>query len=88
MHFAAVGLALSTIPVLVERGVISREFTPALALRKLHFFQNSAQQMPNSSWVSTPIPSRHYMRHVLPHVLSAVWFAPKIRTDTRSPSTG
>jgi hypothetical protein len=40
---AAVGLALSTVPVLVERGVISREFAPELVLRRLRFFQNSPQ---------------------------------------------
>ncbi|RPJ36298.1 MAG: hypothetical protein EHM35_08350, partial [Planctomycetaceae bacterium] len=40
---AAVGLALATIPVLVERGVISREFAPELALQKLRFFRDSAQ---------------------------------------------
>ena len=40
---AAVGLALSAIPVLVERGVLAREFAPELALRKLQFFQNSPQ---------------------------------------------
>jgi hypothetical protein len=39
---AAVGLALSTIPVLVERGVISREFAPELALKRLRFFRDSA----------------------------------------------
>ena len=38
---AAVGLGLATIPVLVERGVISREFAPELALRRLRFFHNS-----------------------------------------------
>ena len=38
---AAVGLALSTIPVLVERGVIAREFAPELALRRLRFFHSS-----------------------------------------------
>ena len=40
---AAVGLGLATIPVLVERGVISREFAPELALRRLRFFHNSPQ---------------------------------------------
>ena len=40
---AAVGLALATIPVLVERGVIAREFAPEVALRRLRFFQNSVQ---------------------------------------------
>jgi len=40
---AAVGLALATIPVLVERGVISREFAPALALQTLRFFRDSPQ---------------------------------------------
>jgi len=38
---AAVGLGLSTIPVLVERGVISREFAPELVLRRLRFFHDS-----------------------------------------------
>ena len=38
---AAVGLGLATIPVLVERGVISREFAPEIALRKLRFFRDS-----------------------------------------------
>jgi len=38
---AAVGLGLAAIPVLVERGVISREFAPEIALRRLRFFQNS-----------------------------------------------
>jgi hypothetical protein len=38
---AAVGLALSAIPVLVERGVISREFAPEIALRRLRFFRDS-----------------------------------------------
>jgi hypothetical protein len=38
---AAVGLGLAAIPVLVERGVISREFAPEIALRPLRFFHNS-----------------------------------------------
>jgi hypothetical protein len=38
---AAVGLALAAIPVLVERGVISREFAPEIALRRLRFFRDS-----------------------------------------------
>ena len=38
---AAVGFGLATIPVLVERGVISREFAPEIALRPLRFFHNS-----------------------------------------------
>jgi hypothetical protein len=40
---AAVGLALASIPVLVERGVVTREFAPELVLRKLHFFRDSPQ---------------------------------------------
>ena len=40
---AAVGLGLAAIPVLVERGVISREFAPEIALRPLRFFHNSPQ---------------------------------------------
>jgi hypothetical protein len=38
---AAVGLALASIPVLVERGVISREFAPAIALKRLRFFRDA-----------------------------------------------
>ena len=38
---AAVGLGLATLPVLVERGVISSEFAPEIALRQLRFFHNS-----------------------------------------------
>ena len=38
---AAVGLALATLPILVERGVISREFAPELALRHLRFFRDA-----------------------------------------------
>ena len=40
---AAVGLGLATIPVLVERGVLSREFAPEIALRRLRFFRDSPQ---------------------------------------------
>jgi hypothetical protein len=40
---AAVGLGLATLPVLVERGVILREFGAYLALRRLWFFQRSPQ---------------------------------------------
>jgi hypothetical protein len=38
---AAVGLALSTVPVLIQRGVISREFAPEIALKRLRFFRDS-----------------------------------------------
>src|SRR4030095_9984789 len=38
---AAIGLGLSTVPVLVERGVISREFAPELVLKRLRFFRAS-----------------------------------------------
>jgi len=38
---AAVGFALATLPVLVERGVIAREFAPAFALRQLRFFRDA-----------------------------------------------
>src|SRR5689334_3213747 len=38
---AAVGLALATLPVLVERGVLSREFAPAIVLQRLRFFRDS-----------------------------------------------
>ena len=40
---AAVGLGLASTPMLVERGVISREFAPELALRPLRFFRDSPQ---------------------------------------------
>jgi hypothetical protein len=40
---AAVGLGLASIPVLVERGVISREFAPEIALRRLRFFRDCQQ---------------------------------------------
>lgn len=40
---AAVGLGLATIPLLVERGVISREFAPELVLKRLRFFRDSPQ---------------------------------------------
>jgi len=38
---AAVGLALATAPVLIERGVISREFAPEVVLKRLRFFRDS-----------------------------------------------
>jgi hypothetical protein len=38
---AAVGLALATIPVIIERGVIDREFAPDLVLKRLRFFAES-----------------------------------------------
>jgi len=38
---AAVGLALASLPVLVERGIISREFAPELALKRLRFFRDA-----------------------------------------------
>jgi hypothetical protein len=40
---AAVGLQLSSIPILVERGVIAREFAPEIVLRSLRFFRDSPQ---------------------------------------------
>src|SRR3954447_1035843 len=38
---AAVGMALATIPILVERGVVTRELGAVLALKKLRFFHAS-----------------------------------------------
>jgi hypothetical protein len=38
---AAIGLAMAIVPVLVERGVISREFAPELVLKRLRFFRDS-----------------------------------------------
>jgi hypothetical protein len=38
---AAVGLALATLPVLVERGILSREFAPEIALKRLRFFRDA-----------------------------------------------
>ena len=40
---AAVGLALATIPVVVERGVIIRKFAAKIARRKLRSFMNLPQ---------------------------------------------
>jgi hypothetical protein len=40
---AATGFGLATIPLLVERGVISRQFAPELALKRLRFFRDSPQ---------------------------------------------
>lgn len=40
---AAVGMALATIPVIVERGVVPREFGVSLALKQLRFFHASPQ---------------------------------------------
>src|SRR3954447_23940602 len=40
---AAIGLGLATVPVLVERNVISREFAPELVLKRLRFFRDSPQ---------------------------------------------
>ncbi len=40
---AATGLALANLPVLVERGVVAREFAPELALKRLRFFRDSPQ---------------------------------------------
>ena len=40
---AAIGLGLATVPVLVERGVISREFAPEFVLKRLRFFRDSPQ---------------------------------------------
>ena len=37
---AAVGLALASLPIFVERGVVSREFAPELALKRLRFFRD------------------------------------------------
>jgi hypothetical protein len=38
---AAVGLMLAALPVLVEHSVISREFAPEIALKRLRFFRDS-----------------------------------------------
>src|SRR5947209_9786607 len=47
---AAVGLGLATVPVLVERNVISREFAPELVLKRLRFFRDSPQgQQPDAT---------------------------------------
>src|SRR5256885_9756075 len=40
---AAVGMALATIPVAVERGVVPREFGASMALKRLRFFHESRQ---------------------------------------------
>lgn len=38
---AAVGLALASLPIIVERGVFSREFAPEIALKRLRFFRDA-----------------------------------------------
>src|SRR6478672_4364182 len=38
---AAVGLALASLPIIIERGVLSREFAPELALKRLRFFRDA-----------------------------------------------
>src|SRR3954469_14535638 len=38
---AAVGMALATVPVLVERGVVPRDVGAVLALKRLRFFHTS-----------------------------------------------
>ena len=40
---AAIGLALASTPILVEHGVVSREFAPGLILRLLRFLRASPQ---------------------------------------------
>src|SRR3954465_11972977 len=40
---AAVGMALATCPIAVERGVLPRELGAAIALKKLRFFSDSRQ---------------------------------------------
>src|SRR5947209_3377871 len=40
---AAVGMAMSTYPAAVERGVLPRELVAKLALKKLRFFHSSPQ---------------------------------------------
>jgi hypothetical protein len=40
---ASVGMALATIPVIVERGVVPREFAANVALKQLRFFRDSKQ---------------------------------------------
>lgn len=38
---AAVGLALASLPIIIERGVFSREFAPEIALKRLRFFRDA-----------------------------------------------
>lgn len=38
---AAVGLALASLPIIIERGVVSREFAPEIALKRLRFFRDA-----------------------------------------------
>src|SRR5436190_8176444 len=40
---AAVGMALATIPILVERGVVTRQLGTMIALKRLRFFYASPQ---------------------------------------------
>jgi hypothetical protein len=43
VSIAAVGMALATIPIMVERGVIIRRFAAKIALRRLRFLNGCAQ---------------------------------------------
>lgn len=38
---AAVGLALASLPIIIERGVFSRELAPEIALKRLRFFREA-----------------------------------------------
>lgn len=38
---AAIGLALASLPIIIERGVFSREFAPEIALKRLRFFRDA-----------------------------------------------
>ena len=43
VSIAAVGMALATVPVVVERGVLSREFAAKIALRRLRYLMQCPQ---------------------------------------------
>ena len=43
VSIAAVGMALATIPVLVERGVLAREFAAKITLKRLRYLMQCPQ---------------------------------------------
>ena len=64
VSIAAVGMALATIPVVVERGVIIREFAARITLKRLRYLSNAPRDpsrtppatraSSTTSWTSRP----------------------------------
>ena len=56
VSIAAVGMALATIPVVVERGVIIREFAAKITRKRLRFLYDCSQGHSRSPPTSTATP--------------------------------